>query len=178
MSLSVDGAEPPHPEVEAGLALQWPDPEPACGLLVEEQAMCQGEELLSDPLDVRVFLLRQPYPRSPFPPDERPPFPVGKQNVLVLRERRGGRLAGGDGSRGVRDIFCHRTAENGVIFDSIESVRPYIIFFRLIGPELSDRIFWLGPVLFFFVTFVCIFFLHCLLWGCIPRSVVRWVQAG
>ena len=54
--------------------------------------------------------------------------PVGDKNVLLLLERRQGRpgpgLAGGDGRRGLRDIFCHRAAENGVIFDSIESVQP------------------------------------------------------
>ena len=33
-------------------------------------------------------------------------------------------LAGSDGCQGLRDIFRHRAAENGVIFDSIESVQP------------------------------------------------------
>ena len=84
MRLSVDDPKPPHPEEQAGLALQGPDPEPTRGLLVEEQAECQGEELLSDPLDVGVFVLQHPYPCGPFLPNERPPFPLGKRNVLLL----------------------------------------------------------------------------------------------
>ena len=54
-------------------------------------------------------------------------------DVLLLLERGQRRpgvgVAGGDGRRGVQDIFCHRTAESGVIFfDSIESVRPAVTF--------------------------------------------------
>ena len=62
-------------------------PEPPRTLLIVEQAMCQGEELLSNPLDVGVLLLHQPFPHGPFLPEERPPFPVGKKNILVLQER-------------------------------------------------------------------------------------------
>ena len=112
--------------------------------------MCQGEELLSDPLDVRVLLLQQPFPRSPFFLEERPPFPVGKENVLVLRERRGVRLAGRNGGRRVRDIFCHRTAKNGVILIQLNLYVRAVIVFRLIGPELLGRIFWLRPGFQFF----------------------------
>ena len=55
--------------------------------------------------------------------------PVRDEHVLVHLEGDAvgpveGGVAGGDGSRGLRDIFRHRAAENGVIFDSVESVQP------------------------------------------------------
>ena len=86
--------------------------------------------------------------------------PVGDENVLLLLERRQGRpgpgLAGGDGRRGLRDIFCHGTAESKVIFDLIESARPAVASFSPMGPGLSDCIFWLSTVfcVFFLVIFV------------------------
>ena len=63
-------------------------------------------------------------------------IPVWDEDVLLLLERGQGRpgagVVGGDRRRGLRDIFCHGTAESKVNFASIESVRPAVkFFFRL-----------------------------------------------
>ena len=92
--------------------------------------------------------------------------PDWDEDVLLLLERGQRRpgvgVAGGDGRRGVRDIFCHRTAENRVFFDSIESVRPAVKFFSPMGSGLASCIFWLSTVFgslyvgqFLFLQFLC-----------------------
>ena len=122
----MEETEPLHVEDIAGIALLGPGPEPPRSLGMLRLAVGHEEKLFSKPHNVLVLLKKQLPPLIPHLPKEvrHPPFPIGKENTHLLLVLRAGTPAGVDGSRGVRDIFCHRTAESGVFFGSIEPVHP------------------------------------------------------
>ena len=100
------------------------------GFLITEVAINHLVERLTLRVALSVLSQQNSVAGCRFLPGDPAPSAVRDREVLVLGVPLWGpRATGGDGGRGVRDIFCHRTAESKVFFDSVGSVHPAVQFF-------------------------------------------------
>ena len=97
--LGVEEVDLLHIEGRAEVALLGLDSEPPRALSMLELAVCQGEEVISKPLDGLVLLGEQVLPLIPFLAEKvrHPPIPIGEQNVLLLHELRTRQRSGSRG---------------------------------------------------------------------------------